>query len=169
MDVCLTTGEQLKAGKARSQSVSLPACRFPRLGPSNPWLPLEPLQQIQPGPPGYVRLWHFVLVLEVFFGPVLYMLWGSRKRLAHNKKAGLLLTNLKKITIIQKQYFLLCIPILVTSFKFFNSNPEEGLHAAAHTRMASYPQPEPCSCQALTNRLRPRVSVFVPAFWAQKI
>ena len=38
---------------------------------------------------------------------------------------GLLLRNLNSVTILGKPYYLLYIPIMVTEFKYLNSNPDK--------------------------------------------
>ena len=55
------------------------------------------------------------------------------------KNTGFLLKDLIHITRIQKPYYLLYIPIVVTEIKFLDKNPEydifdEGVDAAEYTR-----------------------------------
>ena len=47
------------------------------------------------------------------------------------------LRNLNEVTMLGKPYYLLYIPIMVTKFKFLNSNPGKGIHrASGHRRGA---------------------------------
>ena len=50
----------------------------------------------------------------------------AEEKLTAQKVTGLLLRNLNQVTILGKPYYLLYIPIMVTSIKFLNSKPRLG-------------------------------------------